>query len=48
MSKFKYIFANCMRGQKRYGVENPSKHINKFLARKNCVTWDDCLTVPKR
>ena len=47
MSKFKYIFANCMKGQKRFGVENPSKHIKKFLARKNCVTWDDCLTVPK-
>lgn len=47
MSKFKYIFANCMMGQKRYGVENPSKHIKKFLARKNCITWDDCLTVPK-
>ena len=47
MSNFKYIFANCMKGQKRYGVENPSKHIKKFLARKNCVTWNDCLIVPK-
>jgi arginase len=44
---FKYIFANCMRGQRRLGVENPSVYIKKILEKQTCVTHADYISVPK-
>lgn len=47
MSKFRYIFANCMKGQKRSGVENPLSHVKRFLIKKNS-SWNNCISVSKK
>jgi len=49
MSKFRYIFANCMKGQRKFGVENPEKHIRKFLQKHlNHNESLDCVTIPSK
>lgn len=47
MSKFRYIFANCMKGQKRYGVEKPLSYIKRFLIKKN-YQFNDSVLIPKK
>ena len=47
MSKFRYIFANCMKGQKRSGVENPFCHVKRFLV-KNSLSSNNHLSIPKK
>ena len=47
MSNFKYIFANCMKGQKRLGVEKPSTYVKRFLIKKS-TSCNNCISVPKQ
>lgn len=46
MSNLRYIFANCMKGQKRSGVEKPLAHIKSFLIKKS-YPLNDSVSIPR-